>query len=227
MTLAITYADAAIPGPRGFSRDLGSFANDAAAALEAAKVPGGLVAGMSYWRTADGVQRIYVAGAWQMMSQAALDAQSAAAASALAADASADAAAADAATATTQAGIATTKAGEASASASTAGTAASTATTKASEASVNAAAIDAAVPQLTGPWVQVNNLAGTWRNSSGASGSLGGQPWQTGSGRVGATTGTGNGDRYVSPDGTHPSAAGVDYLCMRLAQGTRAGVMAL
>lgn len=37
----------------------------------------------------------------------------------------------------------------------------------------------------------------------------------------------GNAERFVSSDGTHPSAQGVDYLCMRLAQGTRAGVMAL
>lgn len=43
-------------------------------------------------------------------------------------------------------------------------------------------------------------------------------PWFTGSGRVGATTGSGNSDLYISSDGTHPSQAGHDYLGRRMAE---------
>lgn len=41
--------------------------------------------------------------------------------------------------------------------------------------------------------------------------------WITGNGKVGATTGNGNADIYISSDGTHPSNAGHEYLAWRLA----------
>lgn len=45
----------------------------------------------------------------------------------------------------------------------------------------------------------------------------GGESWITGTGRVGATTGVGNADTYISSDGIHPSDAGHAYLAARLA----------
>lgn len=42
-------------------------------------------------------------------------------------------------------------------------------------------------------------------------------PWITGSGKVGATNGTGNADIYISSDGAHPSPAGHVYIAGRLA----------
>jgi lysophospholipase L1-like esterase len=44
-----------------------------------------------------------------------------------------------------------------------------------------------------------------------------GQDWLTGTGRVGATTGTGNSDLFVTSDALHPTQAGTDYIAMRLA----------
>jgi lysophospholipase L1-like esterase len=41
--------------------------------------------------------------------------------------------------------------------------------------------------------------------------------WITGTGHVGATTGDGNADVFISADGAHPSAAGHQYLAERLA----------
>jgi lysophospholipase L1-like esterase len=46
--------------------------------------------------------------------------------------------------------------------------------------------------------------------------------WITGSGYAGATTGSGNGDRYISNDGVHPNAAGHLYLARRWANAVRA-----
>jgi lysophospholipase L1-like esterase len=43
------------------------------------------------------------------------------------------------------------------------------------------------------------------------------EDWITGNGKVGATTGNGNADIYISSDGTHPSDAGHEYLAWRLA----------
>ena len=66
-------------------------------------------------------------------------------------------------------------------------------------------AISATVQALPGPWVVLDNIRGTWKTSKGTSrGSLRG-PWQTGDGRTGAPTGTGNGDTWLSTDGVHPS----------------------
>lgn len=52
-------------------------------------------------------------------------------------------------------------------------------------------------------------------------------PWNTGSGRVGATTGTGNSDVYTSTDGIHPSNAGHAYLATRIAASIRTIINAL
>jgi lysophospholipase L1-like esterase len=43
------------------------------------------------------------------------------------------------------------------------------------------------------------------------------QGWITGTGHVGATTGSGNADLYTGPDGVHPTQAGHDYFGHRLA----------
>lgn len=45
-----------------------------------------------------------------------------------------------------------------------------------------------------------------------------GVPWFTGTGKVGATTGSGNSDAYVYSDGIHPTQAGHDYAGYRFAQ---------
>lgn len=66
-------------------------------------------------------------------------------------------------------------------------------------------AISSIVEALPGPWVVLDNIRGNWKTSKGtARGSLRG-PWQTGDGRLGAPTGKGNGDTWVSTDGVHPS----------------------
>ncbi|MFJ7586797.1 hypothetical protein ACIQZO_05245 [Streptomyces sp. NPDC097617] len=41
-------------------------------------------------------------------------------------------------------------------------------------------------------------------------------PWITGTGRVGATTGTGNADTCIGTDATHPTDAGHTYLASRV-----------
>ncbi len=93
-----------------------------------------------------------------------------------------------------------------------------------------AEAIAAALAAAGGPWVFLDNLRGGWRCSSGASAAAGpgeAGPWQTGTGRVGAPTGVGNGDRFVDRDGTHPTAAGVQHLGARMADGVRAALATL
>jgi lysophospholipase L1-like esterase len=87
--------------------------------------------------------------------------------------------------------------------------------------------IYAGMSAVNGPWCFIDNLLGTWVNSTGKSGSAGNLTWQTGSGRAGATTGTGNGDLYVSSDGTHPSTAGIAYLADRLTTSIRDSILAL
>jgi len=44
---------------------------------------------------------------------------------------------------------------------------------------------------------------------------------------VGALTGAGHGDVFVSSDGTHPTEAGVQHLGARIAEGVRAALAAL
>jgi len=46
--------------------------------------------------------------------------------------------------------------------------------------------------------------------------------WITGTGKVGATTGTGNRDLLISSDGTHPSPAGHEMFGARIAEAVRA-----
>ncbi|KPF52859.1 hypothetical protein D621_11175 [beta proteobacterium AAP51] len=87
-------------------------------------------------------------------------------------------------------------------------------------------AIAAALAAAGGPWVFLDNLRGGWRCSSGAS-ATGTGPWQTGTGRVGAPTGVGNGDTFVDRDGTHPTVAGVLHLGERIAEGVRAALATL
>lgn len=86
--------------------------------------------------------------------------------------------------------------------------------------------ITQALKSVSGPWVLIDNLNGGWINSSGASGPQTG-PWQTGTGTVAAPTGQGNGDIYVSADGTHPTTVGHDYLGQMLASNLAAGILAL
>jgi lysophospholipase L1-like esterase len=63
---------------------------------------------------------------------------------------------------------------------------------------------DVFIPQATGPGV----------------------PWFTGSGRVGATTGSGNSDAYVYSDNVHPTQAGHDYAGVRFAEALREALSA-
>lgn len=96
-----------------------------------------------------------------------------------------------------------------------------------------------AVRNIAGPWVWVDTFLDFVQTSSGyAMGPLGvyqaiasspnpsGASWITGTGRVGATTGDGLGDIYIS-DGTHPNAAGCVYLGTRLANALRPALMSL
>jgi lysophospholipase L1-like esterase len=87
--------------------------------------------------------------------------------------------------------------------------------------------IRSSLQAIAGPWVFVDNLNGGWINSSGASSPPTGRGWQTGTGNVGAPKGDGNGDLYVSADGTHPTPAGNVYLGQLLATNLRAAILAL
>jgi hypothetical protein len=87
--------------------------------------------------------------------------------------------------------------------------------------------IVAAIRAAGGPWVVVDNLRGGWLNSSGASAERTGQPWQTGTGTTANPQGDGNGDIYLSTDGTHPNEAGTSYLAGLLASQLGAAIRAL
>lgn len=76
---------------------------------------------------------------------------------------------------------------------------------------------------LSGPWIYLDNLSGGWITSKGTS-SAGTGPWQTGDGYVGNTTGTGNGDTWVSADGTHPTELGYRGLAALFAQFYKAAL---
>lgn len=86
--------------------------------------------------------------------------------------------------------------------------------------------IKAALQAAGGLWVFLDNLHGGWVNSAGASAPANG-PWQTGTGNVASPVGDGNGDLYLSADGTHPNEAGYQYLGTRLATDLRAALSAL
>jgi lysophospholipase L1-like esterase len=51
--------------------------------------------------------------------------------------------------------------------------------------------------------------------------------WLNGTGKVGATNGTGNSDVYVDPDGIHPTLVGQEYLAFRSASGIRNAVASM
>lgn len=80
---------------------------------------------------------------------------------------------------------------------------------------------------IAGPWIIIDNLAGTWRTSRGTASTTATGAWQTGNGRVGATTGSGNGDTWVSSDGTHPSAVGFKGLAELFATAYKAAVASM
>lgn len=85
--------------------------------------------------------------------------------------------------------------------------------------------IFAGVRAAGGSYILLDNIAGTFETSWNTTGTLGGLPWQTGTGRPGVTTGTGNGDVYRSSvDVTHCSAAGYEYLADRILFGVAAAI---
>lgn len=49
--------------------------------------------------------------------------------------------------------------------------------------------IYAALQTVSGPWIMVDNVAGTWATSNGKTGTIGNTPWQTGNGRAISFTG--------------------------------------
>lgn len=49
--------------------------------------------------------------------------------------------------------------------------------------------IYAALQTISGPWIMVDNVAGTWTTSNGKTGTIGNAPWQTGNGRAITFTG--------------------------------------
>ena len=85
--------------------------------------------------------------------------------------------------------------------------------------------IKTSLAAVGGPWVFLDNLNGGWINSAGASAPPTGA-WQTGTGRVGAPMGDGNGDIYIA-DGVHPTLAGNVYLGQVIADDLRAALLAL
>lgn len=85
--------------------------------------------------------------------------------------------------------------------------------------------IDSGVKAAGGDWILIHNIAGTWETSWGTTGTTGDLPWQTGTGKAGATTGTGNGDIYVDSGGTHLNTAGYDYLASRFYSALRAAIL--
>lgn len=80
---------------------------------------------------------------------------------------------------------------------------------------------------LSGPWILIDNLAGSWLTSKGTSSGAGTGPWQTGDGNAGAPTGTGNGDTWVSADGTHPTALGYKGLAELFSTAYKAAVASM
>lgn len=85
------------------------------------------------------------------------------------------------------------------------------------------AGIEAALASVSGP---VGYIANTQSGASTGAGTGSGQ-WAWGTGNTGATTGTGNADLYCDTDGTHPNAAGHDYLAWRMGMAARAAILAL
>jgi len=80
---------------------------------------------------------------------------------------------------------------------------------------------------IDGPWIFLDNLNGSWINSAGMRTPAATSGWQTGTGNVRRPTGVGNGDLYVSADGTHATPAGCLYLGQVIAAQLRAAILAL
>lgn len=51
--------------------------------------------------------------------------------------------------------------------------------------------------------------------------------WLNGTGKIGATNGSGNSDVYIDPDGAHPSLAGAEFLAYRSAVAIRSAMVAM
>ncbi|MFD8949452.1 SGNH/GDSL hydrolase family protein [Streptomyces xanthophaeus] len=66
----------------------------------------------------------------------------------------------------------------------------------------------------------ISPITGSIYDSTGALVATHG-PWITGTGRVGATTGSGNADTYIGTDAVHPTDAGHIYLARRIAAAIR------
>jgi lysophospholipase L1-like esterase len=76
------------------------------------------------------------------------------------------------------------------------------------DTTLRTAAAAASLPFISPITGGVYNSAGTLIATHG--------PWITGTGRVGATTGTGNADTYIGTDAVHPTDAGHTYLAGRV-----------
>jgi lysophospholipase L1-like esterase len=76
------------------------------------------------------------------------------------------------------------------------------------DTTLRTAAAAAGLPFISPITGSVYNAAGTLVATHG--------PWITGTGRVGATTGTGNADTYIGTDAVHPTDAGHAYLAGRI-----------
>nr|WP_272921704.1 SGNH/GDSL hydrolase family protein [Streptomyces sp. SID1046] len=76
------------------------------------------------------------------------------------------------------------------------------------DTTLRTAAAAAGLPFISPITGGVYNSAGTLIATHG--------PWITGTGRVGATTGTGNADTYIGTDAVHPTDAGHTYLAGRV-----------
>lgn len=78
------------------------------------------------------------------------------------------------------------------------------------------------------PWIFLDNVNGSWSNSSGAASTPTGQRWLTGRGYEGAPVNDGgNSNVYISADGTHPNEAGCVYLAQQIATNLRAAILAM
>ncbi|MGW7327497.1 SGNH/GDSL hydrolase family protein [Streptomyces sp. NPDC054840] len=76
------------------------------------------------------------------------------------------------------------------------------------DTTLRTAAAAASLPFISPITGSIYNSAGTLVATHG--------PWITGTGRVGATTGSGNADVYIGTDATHPTDAGHKYLADRI-----------
>jgi lysophospholipase L1-like esterase len=81
------------------------------------------------------------------------------------------------------------------------------------DTALRTAAANAGFPFISPLTGAVYNAAGTLVATHGA--------WITGTGRVGATTGTGNADGYIGTDAVHPTDAGHVYLARRITAAIR------